>query len=154
MNILFYKRYLLTSTFENSKLVTLTYFLNSFVYKKVGQKCTNFLDFMDLPSQTYMKWPLVTALLTLVCREGAVFPTVIPRPFWYQCHATDLLFHKRKVFTIILHDARSLIVICLFGFSHVRSTLGWLHPVFPYVYSSLRFTLIRVGIGWRTEGMS
>ena len=82
------------------------------------------------------------------------FPTVIPRPFWYQCHATDLLFHKRKVFTIILHDARSLIVICLFGFSHVRSTLGWLHPVFPYVYSSLRFTLIRVGIGWRTEGMS
>ena len=27
---------------ENSKLVTLTYFLILFVYKKVGQKCANF----------------------------------------------------------------------------------------------------------------
>ena len=25
----------------------------------MGQKCPNFLDFMDSPSQTYMKWPLV-----------------------------------------------------------------------------------------------
>ena len=24
----------------------------------MGQSCANFLDFMDSPSQTYMKWPL------------------------------------------------------------------------------------------------
>ena len=50
-----------TSIFGNYKFVTLTYFLNSFLFtKKVGQKCTNFLDFMDSPSQTYIKWPLRT----------------------------------------------------------------------------------------------
>ena len=30
----------------------------SFVYKKVGQSVQILLDFMDSPSQTYMKWPL------------------------------------------------------------------------------------------------
>ena len=67
----FKTEYLLTSTFENSKLVTLTYFLNSFVYKKVGQKCPIFLDFMDSPSQTYMKWPLknfTTVVLKLLVK--------------------------------------------------------------------------------------
>ena len=41
----FKTEYLLTSTFENSKLVTLTYFLNSFVYKKSGAEVYKFFGF-------------------------------------------------------------------------------------------------------------
>ena len=41
----FKTEYLLTSTFENSKLVTLTYFLNSFVYKKLGAEVCKFFGF-------------------------------------------------------------------------------------------------------------
>ena len=45
---------------ENSKLVTLTYFLILFVYKKSRAEVCKFLNFMDSPNNTYMKWPLTT----------------------------------------------------------------------------------------------
>ena len=39
--------------------------------KKYGAVLYNFLDFMDLPSQTYMKWPLkhMSLQVTTVCKN-------------------------------------------------------------------------------------
>ena len=62
----------MTSILENSKLVTLTYFLNSFVYKKSGAEVCKFLDYMDSPSQTYMKWPLNTIVLYLQYQSKSI----------------------------------------------------------------------------------
>ena len=42
------------------------YFL--IVYKRYGAVMCKFLDFMDSPSQTYMKWPLVSYRVHLVAQ--------------------------------------------------------------------------------------